>query len=117
MFPRASRQADIDLYDAGSADAPALSRSDATVTYLDDGARDRLEREAAPFGREEIGFDVMGRHWLLSYAPTGAQTPENQIVLNWLPIVVGHRARARRLLGHLRSRIARSAARSSWRSA
>jgi len=89
VFPRASRQADIDLYDAGSADAPALSRSDATVTYLDDGARDRLEREAAPFGREEIGFDVMGRHWLLSYAPTGAQTPENQIVLNWLPIVVG----------------------------
>ena len=30
-----------------------------------------------------------GRHWILTLAPAHAQTPGNQAVMNWLPLVAG----------------------------
>ena len=89
VFPRDARRADLDLLDAGPADRPPQPRSEATVTYRDDGARDQLDRDSAPHGREEVGFDVMGRHWILLYAPDQPQSPSNQELLDWLPLAAG----------------------------
>jgi hypothetical protein len=47
VFPRDTRDADIELYDAGPAGAVPRPREQATVTYADDGARFTLTLPAA----------------------------------------------------------------------
>ena len=73
--------------------APAAARAARRSPTLDDGARDRLDARGAPYGREEIGFDVMGRHWILDYAPT-ARPRRRPALLNWLPHPRRHRSLA-----------------------
>jgi signal transduction histidine kinase len=89
VFPRGTRDADIDLYDAGPAGAVPRPRERATVTYADDGADDALSEERAPHGRQEVAFDVMGRQWILAYAPDHALAGANQQLLDWLPLAAG----------------------------
>ncbi len=46
VFPRETRHADLDLLDAGPVGAPPLPRTEAEVTYLDEGEADRARPRA-----------------------------------------------------------------------
>ena len=79
------------------------ARADATVDLP------RRRAPATPLAREHRAVRPRGDRLRASWAATGssatrrptAQTPENQTLLNWLPLVAGIAARADRLLGRL----------------
>ena len=89
ILPRGDRGAGLEIYDLGATSERPLPLERATPSFDTDGVKQALGAEDAPYGSDTIRFDVMGRRWAVYYAPDHSLAAPNQVLLNWLPLIIG----------------------------
>jgi signal transduction histidine kinase len=88
VVPRTERHAAIEVYDLGPSNARPLPIDRAAPMYDTDARKDALRPHTTAFGSHTIRFDVMGRHWAVHYAPDHSLAAPDQVLLNWLPLII-----------------------------
>jgi signal transduction histidine kinase len=86
--PARDRRAGIELYDLGPASARAARLGDAEPSYDSDARRDAAAGRGR-FGSRTVAFETLGRRWALFYAPDHSLRAKGQLLLDWLPLIVG----------------------------
>src|SRR4051794_18085745 len=89
VVPRAHRGADIVIYDLGPVRGGPPRASEAQRTYGGDTDAEAEADRARRYGSRTIGFDVMGRRWMLRYVADQSLARDGQTLLNFVPLGLG----------------------------